>query len=326
MSFIDPGTNPPDSRANDQPYMGQPPHYSPPDSFSIPPVPGNPFMRQKSNRRRGPRLGCLISLIVLVVLMFAGYATFAHTWPIFGPTTIIVKAHPTLVINSQRYAQIDPPTIFIHAGTDDSKIILQVISPGNVALPWNFGIDGFQQNSDSSVIILNGDPAGGRKLDVTIPADSDLKVNTNSANINVTGITGQMTFIANDGTITLTHCHMTGTSLLSDNTGAITVLQSALDGQATLSNNQGPIIFHSSIGSTGTYALVNNQGSIDATFPQNASFHLDAMTNNGSITSDYAGIHVLNKEVHADVGNPPHALVSLKSNAGTIALHMQKGT
>lgn len=308
MSFRDPGTNPPEPGVNNQPYMGQSPPYDPTSSFSSPPVAGTPFMRQRTNRWRGPRLGCLITLVVLVALIFASYATFAHSWAIFGPTTVSVKAHPTLVINSQRYAQVDLPTISIHAGTDDSKILFQVISPGNVALPWNFGIDGFQQNSDSSVIILNGDPVGGRKLDVTVPTNTDLKVNTNSANIDVTGITGQMILITNAGAITLTHCHVTGTSLLHDNTGAITVTQSALDGQVTLSNNQ---------------------GSIDATLPQNSSFHIDAKTISGSITSDDPGIKVAagSKEVHTDVGTPPYnTLLSLNTNAGTIALHMQKGT
>ncbi len=346
MSFMDPNTNPPDPWSNGpakggqpafgdqssfggQPafggqssFGGQPPNYSPPDSFSIPPVQGIPSMRQIPQRRRGPRLGCLISLIVLVALLLASYATFAHTWGIFGPTTIAIKAHPTLVINSQHYAQVDLPTISIHAGTDDSKMIFQVMSPGNISLPWNFGIGGFQQSSDSSVIILNGDPVGGRKLDITVPADINLKVTTNSANINVTGITGQMTFISNAGAITLTNCHVTGTSLLSNNTGAVTVTQSSLDGQVTLNNNQGSISFDSSIGSTGTYAFVNIQGPIDATFPQNASFHIDAVTSSGSITSDYTGIRVQNKEIHADVGHPPHALLSLKSNSGSITLHM----
>lgn len=305
MSFFDPNTNSPDPGTNRPLYGEQPSYYGSPNSFSTPPVQRNPFMRQTSNRRRGLlrgcHPGCLISLIVLVALLFGGYAAFAHTWAIFGPTTISVKAHPTLVINSQQYAEIDLPTIAIHAGTDNSKMIFQVISPGNVALPWNFGIGGFQQNSDSSVIILNGDPVGGRKLDITVPADTDLKVTTNSANINVTGITGQMTFIANSGAITLTNCHITGTSLLSDNTGAIS--------------------FDSSVDSTGTYALVNNQGSIDATFPQSATFHVDATTTSGSITSDYPGIQVQNKEIHADIGHPPHALITLKTNAGNITLH-----
>lgn len=325
MSFTDPSSDSFGQGSSGQPYMGQQPQFSPPDSFAIPMVPGNPYFRQRSGRRRGPRLGCLISLVIVAVLLLVSYNTFARNWPIFGPTTITVNAHSTLVINSQRYEQIDLPTIHIHAGTAVNKIIFQVISPGNVALPWNFGIDGFQQNSDSSVIIVDGDPLGGRKLDVTVPPDINLKIKTNSANIDATGITGQMTFIANDGTITLTDCNVLGTSLLNDNTGAITVTQSVLNGQVTLSNNNGPVTFNSSISSTGTYDLENNQGSIDATLPQNSSFHVNGKTNSGSITTDYPGMHVQGKEVHADVGNPPRALLSLNSNAGSITLHKQKG-
>jgi hypothetical protein len=36
-------------------------------------------------------------------------------------------------------------------------------------------------------------------------------------------------------------------------------------------------------------------------------------------------MQVQNKEVHANVGNPPGALLSLNSNAGSITLHKQKG-
>jgi Putative adhesin len=326
MGYTDPYGNPPDSGASGQPYMGQQPQFSPPDSFAVPMVPGNPYFRRRFNRRRGPRLGCLITLVILIALLLISYTAFARYWPIFGPTTITVKAHPTLVINSQRFEEIDFPTIYIHAGSDANKIMLQVISPGNIALPWNFGIDGFQRNSDGSVIILNGDPVGGRRLDVTVPPNIDLKVYTNSANIDVTGTTGQVTFISNSGKITLTHCNIQGTSLISANTGAMTVTQSALNGQVTLSSNTSPITFNSSIGSTGTYDIENNQGSIDATFPQNSSFHMNATTNSGSITTDYPGIQVKNKEVHADVGNLPRSLLSLNTNAGTITLHAQKGT
>lgn len=301
------------------------PYTDPPGSFTVPMVPGNPYFRRRSTRRRGPRLGCLITFVVLAALLFISYTTFAHSWPIFGPTTITVSAHPTLIINSQRYEKIDLPTIHIHTGTDANKIILQVISPGNVPLPWNFGIDGFQQNSDSSIIIIDGDPVGGRTLDVTVPADTDLKLHTNSANINVTGVTGQMTLTANDGSITLTHCNVNGTSLLNDNTGAINVTQSALNGQITLSNNTGHITFIGSIGSPGTYDIENNDGSIDATLGQSASFHVNATTNSGSITTDYPGTHLQNKEIHADVGSSPHALLSLNTNSGTITLHKQQG-
>lgn len=325
MSYNDPFSNQYGSGSSGQPYMGQSPQYSPPDSFSIPLVPGNPYFRRRVNRRRSPRLGCLITLVVLAGLAFACYSTFAHSWAIFGPTTINVSAHPTLIINSSRYEKIDLPTIYVHTGTDANKMIFSTVSPGNIDFLWNFGIDGFQQNSDASVAILNGDPVGGRRLDVTVPANTDLKINTNSANITVTGVTGQMTLTANDGTITLTHCNVQGTSLLNDNSGAINVTQSTLNGQITLNNNSGDITFNSAIDPAGSYTIQNNQGAIDATLPQNAAFHVDAKSINGSVTSDYPGLQAQNKEIHADMGNAPRATLLLNSDNGTIALHQQKG-
>jgi Putative adhesin len=299
-------------------YMGQSPQYN---SFEIPMVPGNPYLNRRSRRGCFPRLGCLITLAILIVLAIGSYTTFARSWPIFGPTTITVRTHPTLIINSERYEKIDLPTIRIHAGTDANKIVLRVMSPGNIDLPWNFGINDFQQNSDSSVIVLGGEPVWGRTLDVTVPADTDLKIYTNSANINVTDLTGQMTLTSNDGSITLTHCHIQGTSLLQNNTGAVTVTQSVLDGQTSLSNNGGPITFNSAIGVTGTYVFENNEGSIDVTLPQSDSFHVNAKTDSGSISTNYAGVQVQNNEVHANVGNDPQGVLSLNTNSGTITLH-----
>ncbi|MFL5625723.1 MAG: hypothetical protein ACJ788_09040, partial [Ktedonobacteraceae bacterium] len=124
------------------------PYVDPPGSFANPMIPGNPYFRRRPTRRRRSCLGCLVTLVILATLLLISYTTFARNWPIFGPTAITARAHPTLIINSQRYEKIDLPTIHIHAGTDANKIIFQVISPGNVALPWNFGIGGFQQNSD----------------------------------------------------------------------------------------------------------------------------------------------------------------------------------
>ncbi|HLZ57817.1 MAG TPA: hypothetical protein VKR06_12785 [Ktedonosporobacter sp.] len=201
------------------------------------------YYPQRPVRRRGCSPGCLISLLVLAVLLFISYATFARSWAIFGPTTISIKAHPTLIIQSQRYAKIDLPTIHIHAGTDANAIILQVINPGNVALPWNFGIGGWQESSDGSSIILDGDPVGGRRLDITVPLTINLKISANAVNIDVVDVTGQMTLDDNSGSITLTHCTVNGPALLHNNSGAITVRQSTLNGQVTIKNNTGPTTF-----------------------------------------------------------------------------------
>lgn len=304
------------------PYMGQSPQYNPPN-FEIPLVPGNPYLNQSARGRgRGcfRRMGCLITLAILLVLAVGSYSTFAHSWPIFGPTSISVTASPTLVIESQRYEAVDLPTIRIHAGTDANKMLFQVMSPGNIGLPWNFGISDLQQNGDSSVIVLGGDPVYGRTLDITVPADTSLKVYSNSANINISDMTGQVDANANSGSITLTNCHVQGTSLLHDNSGAITVTQSTLAGSVAISNNTGSITFNSAIENTGSYVFENNEGSIAVTLPQSASFHVDAKTTSGSISTNYAAIHVQNNEAHANVGSAPQAVVTITTDNGTITL------
>src|SRR5579884_2358100 len=282
-------------------YMGQ----GPQPGIEIPLVPGNPYLNRTQRARRGcfPRPGCLVTLAILLVLAIGSYTTFARSWPIFGPTSITVAAHPTLVIESQRYEEVDQPAIRVHAGSDAHTMIFQVMSPGNISLPWNFGISNIQRNSDSSVIVLGDDPVYGRTFDVTVPADTDVKIYSNSASI------------------TLADCHVQGTSLLHSNSGAITVTQSTLAGSVALSNNDGPITFNSAIDSTGSYVFENNQGSISVTLPQSASFHVDAKTNGGSISTNYAAIHVQNNEAHASVGNAPQAVVTLTTNNGTITLN-----
>ncbi len=300
-------------------YMGQ----GPQPGIEIPLVPGNPYLNRTQRARRGcfPRPGCLVTLAILLVLAIGSYTTFAHSWPIFGPTSITVAAHPTLVIESQRYEEVDQPAIRVHAGSDAHTMIFQVMSPGNISLPWNFGISNIQQNSDSSVIVLGDDPVYGRTFDVTVPADTDVRIYSDSASINLSGLTGQVDVNSNNASITLTDCHVQGTSLLHSNSGAITVTQSTLAGSVALSNNDGPITFNSAIDSTGSYVFENNQGSISVTLPQSASFHVDAKTNGGSISTNYAAIHVQNNEAHASVGNAPQAVVTLTTNNGTITLN-----
>src|SRR5579875_251313 len=306
-------------------YMGQPPQYNSSNSFEVPLVPGNPYLNRRPRRGCFPgcfrNLGCLITLAILLVLAIGSYTTFAHSWPIFGPTTITVSTHPTLVINSNVYAEVDQPTIRIHAGNDANKMTFQVMSTGNVDLPWSFGVGEWQQNSDSSVIGLGSDPVWGRTFDATVPVDTDVKIYSDSANISLTGLTGQVDLVSNNGSITLTSCHVQGTSLLNDNSGTIMVTRSTLNGEAALSNNNGTITFNSAIGSTGSYVFENNQGSIDVTLPQSATFHVDAKAVNGSISTNYPGVQVQNNEAHANVGTNPRAVVTLNSDNGTITLH-----
>jgi hypothetical protein len=84
--------------------------------------------------------------------------------------------------------------------------------------------------------------------------------------------------------------------------------------------------------------LTTKAGSMDVTtlsgqmsLPSNTAFHVDARTDIGSITTNMPGVVVtrlnyMNSEARGDVGNPPRAMVTLRSNLGSIYLQEGKVT
>ncbi len=189
--------------------------------------------------------------------------------------------------------------------------MLQASSPWIIPIPYI-------RTSDKSTVIIKADDLNGINLDVTVPTITDLKLTTNSSPIVVNGVTGQLVLISNSGNITLTNSHPQGPSLLQSNSGSVTAKQDLLVGQVTFDNNSGAIIFDGSIDPQGTYQFIANGGAIDCTLPLTARFHLDAKTNSSTVTSDFPNIHVVNNEIHADIGKPASALISLTNNSGTI--------
>ncbi|GCE10655.1 hypothetical protein [Tengunoibacter tsumagoiensis] len=282
------------------------------------------FVPERRFRRRRLNIGCILLLLLIVGIPVLTLLPFIPGWSI-GPTTISTSAQPLLIVNSSRYEKIDLPLIRIHVGSDPQKIVVQKISQNPIHLPWSMGIDGFQQNSDHSIIILNGDPVTDSILDIAMPANSDLNVDTNAARIDVTGLTGHLNLSSNSGSITLTHCHLSGASLIADNTGLLTIKDSALNGAATIYNNTGSIVFQGSIGSSGIYSFESNTGSIDATLSKQNSFHLNVFNNTGTNSSTDPGVNVQGKEAHLNVGTDPEAQVTFKDNTGNITISTQTG-
>ncbi|HEU5229427.1 MAG TPA: DUF4097 family beta strand repeat-containing protein [Ktedonobacteraceae bacterium] len=264
----------------------------------------------------GPRTwGCLISLLLLITLG-TGIVFFAGTILAIGPTTITVSSHPLLILNNDTYN--NAPTIHIHSGARGNQIVLQPASfPFHFVLPYD-------QTPDHSTLIVDTNAVASQLLDITVPATTDLKISTNSGNIEVNGVSGQMVLLSNGGSITVTNSILSNASLLNANTGMIKVLQSTLSGPVTFSNNQGTTIFAGSIAAQGNYQFLSNQGAIDVTLPRTASFHIDAEVTNGSITADFPGVQVQQSAIHDDVGTPPRAQLTLQNNAD-IHLHAAKG-
>src|SRR5258707_15352999 len=98
------------------------------------------------------------------------------------------------------------------------------------------------------------------KIDLMVPADTNLKSDTNSKNNEVDGVTGQMVLTSNSGSITVTNSTLSASFLLANNSGAINATQDTLSGPVTFSNNEGPITFNGSIDSSGVYQFQSNSG------------------------------------------------------------------
>lgn len=273
---------------------------------------GMPYMGMGQQRRRAPgrgRLGCLATLLVLFLLGWLASALIGLSL-VWGPTVIPVSSHPTLIVESDVYnnSVINKPVLHIHAGGPSGQIIIRPDRLLNI--PFGFP-ERYQESSDHKTVIYDYDlpiDAGGT-FDITVPALTDLKVDTNSWGLQVEGVTGQMILTTNSGALTVSNCHLSGPSLLRSNGGAIT-FQSTLDpgGIAQFDNNSGPI-------------TVN--------LPQSANVHLDAAATNGTITSNISQASVQpsgsGAELHTDLGAAPRAILSLFNNQGTITINEQGG-
>ncbi len=95
-----------------------------------------------------------------------------------------------------------------------------------------------------------------------------------------------------------------------------------------LKTDTGSVTFNGSIDPNGTYQFETNTGTVDVTLLGNSSFHVDATADTGSITSEFPEVNVQHPDVsganaHGDVGNPPRATVTLKTDTGSISLNKQ---
>ena len=270
---------------------------------------GTPQFRQRQHGRRSPWLWVIVLLIIMVLLGSGlGLPRAGYNFSKIEPShTFSVGALPTIVIND------DVGTVNVHTGGTNNSVIVQVtdVSRG-LGNNLDNGQVSYNQDSANNTITVNANSGSGFfgsnsiDIEVTVPTDSNLQIETNTGEVDVTGITGQMS--------------------LSSNTGSIHAEQDSLTGQSILKTDTGSVTFEGTIDPKGSYQFATNTGSVDVTLPGNSSFHVDASTNTGSITSDFPGVNVQHGDftgasAHSDVGNAPGATVTLKTDTGSISLH-----
>lgn len=276
---------------------------------------GRPF----GNRRRRGCLGCLVPLVV-IVMIFAilniGFGLTLH----LGPTTIQVSANPTLIVES---VANEHATVSIHAGASNGQIVIQPVRPLN--LPFGLA-ESYQETSDHQTVIYDLGINTGGTYDITVPARTNLKIDTNDAAILVVGITGTMHLETNSSSLTVKNSSIAGPSLLRSNSGAVLATQDQFNGMIAVDDNKGDITFQGTLDPTGSYSFTNNGGAITLTLAQNTAVLATATTTNGgSINSTISGVKVQTtpdgSTLQASLGTAPRAPLTLSNNGGDITMN-----
>jgi putative adhesin len=287
------------------PYTGQVPQQ----------MQGGAF-RQRPYRRGGRGLWFWIILAFIIIgLMSGGFSSafnrFGDSGRIYqqpggqvAPQTqsFTVSGPPTLVIND------DSGAITVLTSSDSTNVTVQATNnDGFFRNPNDAKLNASQNGNTINASVPDNGP-GSADITVTVPQDSNLRLTTANGDIQVNGISGQMTLTTTDGSVQMTN--------------------DALTGSSNITTSGGDINFDGTIDKSGTYQFQSGSGSITVTLPGAPAFHLDASTNSGSINaSDFPGVHVQSSnsgsaKANGNIGgNSPGASVALNSDTGDINLH-----
>ncbi len=270
---------------------------------------GSPYAR-----RRSPWPWIVLALILLFVLL-TGAALFTAIFARINYTGFTstetrqfsVSANPTLVLTN------DIGSIHVRAGSTGNDMTIQAIKHSSFGSNLNDVRVSYRQNTEANTVNVtlertttaNFSRSTTVDFEVTVPSAATLQLKTNTGSIDVTGVSGSMVLVSNTGSIEASNGKLSGTSQLITNTGSIT--------------------FNGSIDHSGSYQFTTNTGSVNVTLPSESVFHVNASTDTGSINTNFAGVIVqphqfTGADAHGDVGNSPQAMVSLRTNTGSINL------
>ena len=269
--------------------------------------------RQYRRRGRGPWFWIILAIII-ISLMSGGWRSF--NGPGFDrnhvePKQIVGKPIDYTVTGQATIVIFDPDgNVTVTEGQSNTVMIRAVnnnpFGNPNVIQPVS------SQDGNTINASVPDSQQGPVDLQVTVPQNAILQLTTDSGNINVSGVDGQMKLITNSGSIDASNDVMSGSSALTSHSGDLT--------------------FDGTIGANGTYQLLTNSGTVDLTVPSTPAFHVDATTDTGSITSDFPSVSMQNNssgsgsKASGDVGGNSQgqaAKVTITTGSGDINLHQR---
>lgn len=296
------------------PPYARPPYYTGPGTQPVyRPYYGPPYAPPPHRHSPWPWIIVTVVLVLVftgVLSMFAaiGYNFTGYTSSTPETQYFAVTANPTIVINN------DIGSIQVQAGGTGTNVTVLATKHATFGGNVNDVHVSYNQANEANTITINVDRTTNTNFfnspsidfNVTVPSTAALELKSNTGSINVSGVSGRMS--------------------LTSNTGSVDVRDGLLTSNSTLNSNTGSITFNGSIDKTGAYHFTTNTGSVNVTLPASSVFHVDATTDTGSITSDFPGVTVQHPNfmgaiAHGDVGSSPQAMVTLRTNTGSIYLH-----
>jgi hypothetical protein len=267
---------------------------------------GNFRQRPYRRRGRGPWFWIILAIII-ISLMSGGFGSrggfdfgrdrFGNA-PIEKPQDFLVSGQPTIVINDTN------GNVQVNVGKNND-VVIQPINGNNLFGNPNSIQPNISQNGNTINASVPDGQQGSVDFTVTVPQGANLQLQTDSGDITVNGVDGQMT--------------------LATNSGSINASNDVLNGSSTMTTNSGDIRFDGTVGTSGTDQFLTSSGSVDLTVPSTSAFHVDATTNSGSIDIQGVNTNSSGTKASGDVGVGSQVQgtgVSINTDSGDIHLHL----
>ena len=228
-------------------------------------------------------------LLLSLTLFFAGCsmtmrAKYQRTGPLSSPlspgSTLVAETHNgSIKTTGADIADCDViATITARAATEDEAMELA----DKVEITLESSGDILTVKIDRPTPLIN--KSVGVALDVTVPNETNLELTTHNGSIRIKDISGHVGATTYNGTVTTER--ISGSVVLLTHNGSITCTDTSGDARLKTHNGSVKAFYTETAPAVSDISIVTANGSIEFEAPPDFSAKVEAITNNGSITSD----------------------------------------
>ncbi|QBD74864.1 hypothetical protein EPA93_02180 [Ktedonosporobacter rubrisoli] len=272
----------------------------------------------KISRRQATRrfslifLSCTILLIGSFLTSCSSSLGVQHVSSSQPTRTFTVGAQAKLVVKS------DQASIHIHAGDAGKMTVNARMSATGLDIGPNLDPKSLKvntaQSGDTVTVDIQTDHtviAGSKRfnIDITIPRTSTVETHSGAGDLDIKGVSGQLTLQASSGDIQASD--VDGQITVQTNSGNINLDQAKLKGQSALKASSGTIRFTGTLDPQGSYQVQTSSGNVIMNLPASAAFSLQTSTHSGDVHNAFNS---------KEVGGEPRAKLAIQTSSGDITL------